>query len=212
MRGHIFQRVLTFTLGLALSVTGVLSCPIAGSREPGGAETRAALIEARLERVEVVLEERARRIGAADRARIAEELTRADLEHGLDALLLLALIDQESRYDPRARGPRGSLGLMQIRPFVGADVARRYGIPWGGPATLVDPVLNVRIGIAYLAEMRQMYGKDELALAAYNMGPYRVKRILANGREPRSRYAALVLDGYQALRQRFLSEVGAAAF
>ena len=212
MRWRSFQRVLTFTLGLALSVTGVLSCHIAGSLEPEGAESRAALSEAQLERVEIVLEERARRIGAADRARIAEELARADLEHGLDALLLLALIDQESRYDPRARGPRGSLGLMQIRPFVGADVARRHGIPWGGPATLVDPVLNVRIGIAYLAEMRRMYGKDELALAAYNMGPYRVKRILANGREPQSRYAALVLDGYQALRQRFLSEVGAAAF
>lgn len=212
MRGHILQRSLAFTLGLALSVTGFLSCHIAGLRESASAVTRAAASAVRLERVELILDERAPRVSADDRKRIAQELARAELEHGLDPFLLLALIDQESRYNPRARGPRGSLGLMQIRPFVGADVAHRHGIPWAGPATLVDPVQNVRIGIEYLAEMRRMYDRDELALAAYNMGPYRVKRILANGREPRSRYAALVLDGYQVLRQRFLTELGSAAF
>lgn len=161
--------------------------------------------EPRLDLLQDVLEEHATRISASDRRRVAEELARAEEEHGLDALLLLALIDHESRYDPRARGPRGSLGLMQIRPFVGEDVARRLGIPWEGKETLVDPALNVRIGVGYLAEMKQMYTEEKLALAAYNMGPYRVKRILARGRAPRSRYAVHVLARYQELRERFLA-------
>jgi len=161
-----------------------------------------------LEHAERVLRERARGLSSRERQGVARELRRAQSEHGLDTLLLLALIDQESRFDARARGPKGSLGLMQVRPFVGKDVARRLGIPWKGANTLFDPVLNVRIGSAYLAEVKRMYDQNHLALAAYNMGPYRVKRLIASGQPPRSRYAALVLEGYAALQRRFHPALG----
>lgn len=203
MRGHIFHPRPAFTLVLLMSVLGGVSCHFGGLRDLAA--------QPRLERVQTILQERASRLSLRVRKRVANELARAEDEHGLDPLLLLAVIDQESRYDPAARGPRGSLGLMQVRPFVAKEVAGRLGIPWEGPATLADPVLNVRIGAAYLAEMRRMYAEERLALAAYNMGPYRVKRILAQGRAPNSRYAALVLEGYGALRQRFSVAIGPAA-
>jgi soluble lytic murein transglycosylase-like protein len=203
LQGHIFHPRPAFTLVLLMSALGGVSCHFGGPRIPAA--------QPRLERVQTILQERASRLSLRVRKRVANELARAEDEHGLDPLLLLAVIDQESRYDPAARGPKGALGLMQVRPFVAKEVAGRLGIPWEGPATLADPALNVRIGAAYLAEMRRMYAEERLALAAYNMGPYRVKRILAQGRAPKSRYAALVLEGYGALRQRFSVAIGPAA-
>ncbi len=205
MRGHLFHSRTVVPLVLLVCGLGLVSCSI-GHSETAPAEpvlVSDAPPPTAFERAATVLRERAPRLSDRERRGVAAELARAEAEHGLDALLVLALIDQESRYDPRARGPKGSLGLMQIRPFVGQDVARRHGIPWKGSKTLIDPVLNVRIGRAYLAEMKRMFGRNELALAAYNMGPYRVKRLLARGQTLRGRYAARVLEGYLALQRQF---------
>jgi len=117
--------------------------------------------------VRAALAARATRIAEPERGRLAQTLVEAERESGVSACLLVALIEQESRFDPRARGPRGALGLMQIRPFVGKDVAARIGVPWQGEQTLLDPVLNVRIGTAYLSELLDRFGSRELALAAY---------------------------------------------
>jgi soluble lytic murein transglycosylase len=117
----------------------------------------------------------------------------------------LALIEQESRFDPRAKGPRGALGLMQIRTFVGEDVAARIGVPWQGEQTLLDPVLNVRIGTAYLTELLDRFGSQEIALAAYNMGPTRLAWRLARGDDGRSAFVTRVLQHYEELRREFAS-------
>ncbi len=158
----------------------------AGTAAPAGEPAPGAWIEA-------LLAERARALDTAARAAIADQLLRAERELGLEPLLVLAVMAQESRFDPRARGPRGSLGLMQVRPFVGRDIAARTGRAWDGPETLLDPARNVELGITYLAEMIGMFDDVELALAAYNMGPYRLRRMLRRGVEPRGRYAGRVL-------------------
>jgi soluble lytic murein transglycosylase-like protein len=130
---------------------------------------------------------------------IAERLEAAQEEVELDPLLVLAVIAQESRFDPTARGPRGSLGLMQVRPFVASDIAERHDLDWDGPETLFDPVRNIEIGVAYLIEMLGMYADVEFALAAYNMGPYRLRKLLGRGQEPRGRYAGKVFEHYAEL-------------
>lgn len=146
-----------------------------------------------------VLLERAPRLDPLAREAVAWLVSRAQHEHALPALTLLALIEQESHFDPAARGPRGSLGLMQIRPFVARAVAERHGLGWEGDASLLDPVVNVRIGIAYLAEQRARFGTTELALAAYNVGPSRLRRLLAAGRSGSGRYVRRVLQRAEAL-------------
>jgi soluble lytic murein transglycosylase-like protein len=156
----------------------------------------------RVDHLDAILANRAARLSESDRKQVIQELLRSEKQHGLDAVLLLAMIEQESSFDPRARGPKGSLGLMQVRPFVGRDVAKRRGIPWQGPETLHDPAMNIRIGTGYFAELKQMYPDDSIALAAYNMGPYRVKRILAKGRIPVQRYTRGVLRRYRELRSQ----------
>jgi len=149
--------------------------------------------------IDAVLERRAPRLGLSARAALALQVSDASEQHGIDPLVVLSLIAQESRFDPRARGGHGALGLMQIRPFVARDVARRHGIPWKGEATLLDPARNVAIGTAYLGEILRQFGDLELALAGYNMGPSRLQRMLARGAEPEGRYLGHILTHYADL-------------
>jgi len=138
-----------------------------------------------------------------DRARVAAAIESAQEAHQIDPLLILAIIEQESRFDPHARGRHGSMGLMQIKPFVARDVARRHGIPWAGPRTLLDPAANVAIGACYLGEMFDMYTDPALAISAYNLGPYRVQKMVAHGKTPRPKYLISVLERFQVFASEF---------
>lgn len=150
-------------------------------------------------RIAAVLLQRAPTMRPVDRARVAKAIEDARHSHRVDPVLVLAVIHQESRFRADARGPRGSLGLMQVRPFVAADVARRHNIPWAGAKTLLDPAANVQIGACYLGEMLEMFPDPALAIAAYNMGPYRVRRLVARGHHPRPAYLVSVLKHVQTL-------------
>ncbi|MCP3984277.1 MAG: lytic transglycosylase domain-containing protein [bacterium] len=151
--------------------------------------------------VEAVLTERAPGLSSAELAATTAEIVQAEREHDLPALLLLALIDHESRFNPSAKSPRGALGLMQIRPFVGADVAHRYHLPFHRTPDLLQPELNVAIGIRYLAELYHEFDDLELALAAYHIGPTRVRARLKRGWRPHGPYVRTVMSGYHALRR-----------
>lgn len=155
------------------------------------------------ERIAALLVDRAPNMHAVDRARVAGAIEAAHRTHRVDPLLVLAVIQQESRFVVNARGRGNSIGLMQVRPFVAADVARRHNIPWAGEKTLFDPAANVQIGACYLGEMLEMYHDPALAIAAYNMGPYRVQRLVAQGRNPRPPYLLSVLKHFQAISSEF---------
>jgi soluble lytic murein transglycosylase len=90
-----------------------------------------------------------------------------------------------------------ALGLMQIMPATGEWMAAQMDIPWRGPQTLFDPIVNVRIGIAYLRHLADRYDGDiGTALVAYNWGPGRIDRRLRRGVELPKEYAQLVLEAY----------------
>jgi soluble lytic murein transglycosylase len=175
------------------------------SLEPPAALPEEAPEDPSLVLLRPVLAVRAARMEEPDRERLAQTLVEAERESGISVLLLIALIEQESRFDPIAKGPRGSLGLMQVQPFVGRDVAARIGVPWEGDRTLFDPVANVRIGSAYLREMVERFGSEDLALAAYNMGPTRLARRLARGNDRSPVFVRRVLQDYQGLQREFAS-------
>jgi soluble lytic murein transglycosylase-like protein len=150
-----------------------------------------------------VLADRAPQLDEIQREGVARAVVRAEQELGLPPLLVLALIEQESHFRPKAVGPGGSLGLMQLMPTSARDVAARHGIPWHGKSTLFDPVKNVRLGVIYLAEMRNLFGSTDLAMAAYNIGPGAVKRRLARGKGCKGPYVRGVLQRYQRFRLVF---------
>ncbi|HEX5788479.1 MAG TPA: transglycosylase SLT domain-containing protein, partial [Woeseiaceae bacterium] len=89
----------------------------------------------------------------------------------------LGIARSESLFMPDVRSGAGAVGIMQLMPGTGNDLARELDLPWSGLATLTDPVLNIRLGTAYLGRMsRRFDGNRILATAAYNAGPERVSR------------------------------------
>ena len=94
--------------------------------------------------------------------------------HGVDPILVSALIQVESGYRPRARSPRGAMGLMQLMP----STARLYKV-----RNPFDPKTNIEAGIKHLKSLIERFDDDmELVLAAYNAGEGAVKKF--NGIPP----------------------------
>ncbi|MEC5384412.1 lytic transglycosylase domain-containing protein [Uliginosibacterium sp. H3] len=82
--------------------------------------------------------------------------------YGLEPALLAALISVESRYNPRARSPKGAMGLTQLMPAT----AQRYGVK-----NAYDVKQNLHGGARYLSDLLVMFNNDvHLALAAFNAG------------------------------------------
>jgi soluble lytic murein transglycosylase len=96
--------------------------------------------------------------------------------NGLDPYLVMALVRQESAFDPRATSRADARGLMQILPRTAAGGRRRSQVA----RRLYDPAYNVRFGCRYFSRrLRELDGRPEFALAAYNAGASRVKRWIA---------------------------------
>ena len=115
-----------------------------------------------------------------DDTRYHDEIVAAARRHGLDPELVRALIFRESRFDPRARGSRGEVGLMQVLPGGAvADWARVNKRPRPSVRELYGVERNLEIGCWYLARaLRRWDGYKErtaLALAQYNAGESRAK-------------------------------------
>lgn len=97
---------------------------------------------------------------------------RAAAGEGIDPLLLLALVRQESFYDPLAGSPAGALGLTQVIEPTGEALAEALGIAGFTMSDLYRPALSLRFGARYLADqLAAFHGNIYHAIAAYNGGP-----------------------------------------
>jgi len=93
--------------------------------------------------------------------------------HGVDPMLVRALIRVESGDQPTARSNKGAMGLMQLMP----STARLYKV-----RNPYDPKANIAAGVQHLKSLLDRYATVDLALAAYNAGEAAVKKF--NGIPP----------------------------
>ena len=136
-------------------------------------------------------------------ARYAEAVFRESGEFGIPPSLILAVIETESAFNPRARSHIPAFGLMQLVPTSGGLDAHRFvngeSAPMLNPETLYDVDTNVKLGTAYLKLLDTRYLKDVehpesrlySAIAAYNTGAGNVARAF-NGTTNIGRAAPLI--------------------
>jgi hypothetical protein len=100
--------------------------------------------------------------------------------HGVAPELLAIIAVVESGGNPKAHSGSGAIGLMQVMPATGADIARQRGIAGFSADQLWDPLVNIDFGAWYLSRQLAAFGQGddpdwqqsvELAAIAYNGGP-----------------------------------------
>ncbi len=205
---HTLALVALGTLCLSSSVEPVaapVATPVVAVAAPEptpSVDHREDALEAR-----VAAELAGRRMGLSRDAiqRLAHTLVTESRARGMDAELVLAVMQVESSFRPGVVSSAGAVGLMQVLPSTGEALAGRLGIVWRGPETLLDPDANVRLGIAYLDQLRARYGRLSPALAAYNWGPTRIDRRLGSGASLPQRYVHKVLGAWAEHARRATS-------
>ncbi|MGH7913388.1 MAG: transglycosylase SLT domain-containing protein [Candidatus Binataceae bacterium] len=94
----------------------------------------------------------------------------------LDPYLVLALVRQESLFNPQARSVSDARGLMQLMRATAERVGPSAGVELAS-LNLYDPSLSVRVGTTYLKSLFEMFGGDPFkAVAAYNAGEHAVQQ------------------------------------
>jgi len=133
-------------------------------------------------------------VRAAER-HFAPLITMVAKSHGLEPELLQALVKVESGFNPRARSPKGAVGLGQLMP----ETAARFGV-----RDRFDPAQNLGGAAQYLRYLLTLFNGDKrLALAAYNAGE---NAVIRHGRRippyaETRRYVPAVLADYAQRRR-----------
>jgi soluble lytic murein transglycosylase-like protein len=83
--------------------------------------------------------------------------------------IIRAIIDTESKGNPKAKSEVGALGLMQLMP----GTAKELGVD------PLDPVKNIDGGTRYYNQMKKQFPDMKVAIAAYNWGPGNMAKAVA---------------------------------
>jgi hypothetical protein len=125
--------------------------------------------------------------------KLARHLLNLCHQYRFDPAFVLSLIQVESGFHIKIVSPSGAVGLMQIMPGTGLKVARDLGLVFKKPVhsgetslvaserVLKDPFVNLTLGVAYLAWLRDHYKglSPYYLVAAYNVGPARLDELLS---------------------------------
>ena len=97
--------------------------------------------------------------------------------YNVDTFLIAAMILEESRYNAEAVSWAGAIGLMQIMPATGRELARKLKIRRFRNSMLKQPDVNIRMGTKYIGELNSWFNGNIMhVIGAYNGGPGRMER------------------------------------
>ena len=93
-------------------------------------------------------------------------------KYKFDPLLLFGILYQESQFDPAAISSVGAIGLGQVMPGTGSDIAARLKRANYKQSDLLKPYVSIEFGAYYFGFQYDYFDQDYLmALAGYNSGP-----------------------------------------
>jgi len=123
------------------------------------------------DRGQITGETRGPKINPKASEKIVLRATEVARDVGIDENLFLALIQQESNFDPDAVSSAGAKGLTQLMDGTAGDL---------GVKDSFDPEQNLIGGADFLKKQLDDFGSVRLALAAYNAGPAAVRKAKGN--------------------------------
>ncbi|MGQ3674052.1 transglycosylase SLT domain-containing protein [Xanthobacter sp. TB0139] len=140
----------------------------------------------------------------------------------VDKAAVYAIARQESHFNPNTYSSAKAMGLMQVTPAAGRQVAKITGVPYSQKRLMNDMSYNVQFGAAELGELVRVYdGNYVLAFAAYNAGRGNVSdwiELYGDPRDPKvdvvdwvelipfsetRNYVQRVMENYQSYKARF---------
>ncbi|MBF0558147.1 MAG: transglycosylase SLT domain-containing protein [Nitrospirae bacterium] len=99
-----------------------------------------------------------------------------------DPYLILAVMREESRYEPQAQSVAGAIGLMQLMPKTAYKYNKNVKVNLKNTLGLYNARTNILLGSYYLKHLLNRFGSIPLALASYNAGEDAVKDWLKRGK------------------------------
>jgi soluble lytic murein transglycosylase-like protein len=92
-----------------------------------------------------------------------------------DPTLVLAIMREESRFNPRAKSEAAARGLLQFIITTAREIGREAGLVDVTAEDLYDPRVIIQLGAKYIGTLLAQFGNDHYATAAaYNAGPKQV--------------------------------------
>jgi soluble lytic murein transglycosylase-like protein len=105
---------------------------------------------------------------------------------GPEDALVLAVMKQESAFNPLAVSRAGARGLMQLMPTTARGLAKKLKLDYSSSKLQLNADFNIALGRAYLEELLDLFdGSYVLAIASYNAGPNRVLEWMRRFGDPR---------------------------
>lgn len=154
-----------------------------------------------LEQVQFILADKWVMVPALQIKKVSEQLLSLCKFYRFDPAFILSVIQVESGFKSTALSPAGAVGLMQLMPATANVVVRDMSLPLDSKIMkrletgrnvqdhiqtlsrqlLMDPIINMTLGMAYLSFLRERYQKMHpfYLLAAYNMGPARMDELIS---------------------------------
>ena len=104
-----------------------------------------------------------------------DSITEDSKRFGADPYLVLSIMREESRFNPRAKSEAAARGLLQFIITTARDIGREVGIVEVAPDDLYDPRIIIRLGAKYISTLSRRFHDDHYDVAgAYNAGPNQV--------------------------------------
>jgi soluble lytic murein transglycosylase len=138
---------------------------------------------------------------------IAYSIVEESVKNNLDPYLMLAIIKTESSFNYKSVSRKGAIGLMQLLPDTAYYISEKVDdLSVENKKEIFDPVTNIRLGINYYNYLLSKFnGNEEVAIAAYNLGPRNIYKYLGRGRRIPKFYYYKVMQNYAELTSQIKS-------